>query len=263
MASAIPDLFQLARAFADEEVAIVAVVEVNAARLFLLNQGGLRELRRMADDPKYYHMVRGANAMSQAHYQRHAVQTREKVAAELAKRIEQLVASNRGSQVVLVGEVEALPLIREALSPSVARLVRELPRSLGSSEFSVPSNTIVEEIEPLLQQAKAEQERSVVDRMVQAIQADGLGVAGLEATRRALSCGQVETLILSADIAASPDMSVDSRTELDRERCQDRRRHCHRGKQPSVAAARRGWSAAALPTRAANVTSSGSIVIVL
>ncbi len=214
VASAVPDLFQLARALTDEEVAVVAVAEVNAARLFLLHQGGLHELRQVVDDPKYYHMVRGANAMSQAHYQRHAVQMRDKFAGELAKRIELLVASNPGSQVILVGEVEALPLVREALSPSVSRLVREIPRSLGSAEFSASADTIFEEIEPLLQQAKAEQERSVVDRLVQAIQADGLGVAGLEATRRALSSGQVETLILQADRGASPEMSVETRTEL-------------------------------------------------
>ncbi|MGO8949686.1 MAG: host attachment protein [Ktedonobacterales bacterium] len=214
VAAALPDLFQLARALADQEVTVVAVVEVNAARLFLLHQGGLRELRKMADDPKYFHMVHGANAMNQAHFQRHAVRTREKFATEVARQIDQLVAREHASRVILAGEVEALPLVREALSPEAAKLVGELPRSLGETEFTAPAEIILEEIKPLLQAAKADQERTVVERLVVAVQSDKLGVAGLEPTRRALSYGQVDTLILLADVTKSPGMSVDTRTEL-------------------------------------------------
>jgi hypothetical protein len=214
VAGALPDLFQLARVLADQETAVVAVVEVNTARLFLLHQGGLRELRTLADDPKYFHMVRGANAMSQAHYQRHALQTREKFAAEVARQIEQLVETERASQVILEGEVEALPLLRAALSRPLAKLVRELPRSLGSTEFSAPADTILEQVEPLVQESRAEHERSIVERLVEAVQSDRLGVAGLESTRRALSLGQVETLVLAADVAKSAGISDETCSEL-------------------------------------------------
>ena len=91
-ASATPDLFQLARLLTDQTVVAVATVELNAARIFLLHQGGLRELRQLADDPKYYHLVHSAPAMSQAHYQRHACQVRERFASEVARDIEQVVA---------------------------------------------------------------------------------------------------------------------------------------------------------------------------
>ena len=214
VASALPDLFQLARVLADQETVVVAVVELNTARLFLLHQGGFRELRTLADDPKYFHMVRGVNAMSQAHYQRHTLQAREKFAVEVAQQIEQLVETEHASQVILEGEVEALPLLRAALSRPVAKLVRELPRSLGSSEFSTPADTILEEIEPLVEESRAERERSLVERLVEAVQSDRLGVAGLEATRRALSLGQVETLILLADIAKPAGISDETISEL-------------------------------------------------
>jgi stalled ribosome rescue protein Dom34 len=215
-ASAVPDLFQLARALvADQEIAVVAVVEIDAARLFVVQRGAIRELRRLADNPKYYHMVRGVNAMSQAHYQRHALVKRGRFAAEVAEQIEKLVAREQASQIILEGEVEAIPLIREALSPSLAKLVVEVRRSLGSNEMSTPADLVLDDIGPLLQKARAENDRSVVERLIEAVQSDRLGVAGLEATRRALSNGQVETLILPAhELPGSPRMSVQTRNEL-------------------------------------------------
>ena len=220
VASATPDLFQLARLLTDQTVVAVATVELNAARIFLLHQGGLRELRQLTDDPKYYHLVHSAPAMSQAHYQRHARQVRARFASDVARDIEQVVAREQVSQVILTGEVEALPLIRAVLSPSVAKLVRVIPRSLaaGAAEFTVPATDILEEIQPLLQEVKAEQDRSVVERLVEAIQSDRLGVAGLESTFRALTNGQVETLILLAGDTRSPTLpgkiSSETRAEL-------------------------------------------------
>jgi stalled ribosome rescue protein Dom34 len=219
-ATATPDLFQLARLLTDQAVVAVATVELNTARIFLLHQGGLRELRQLADDPKYYHRVRSATAMSQAHYQRHARQVRERFASDVARDIEQLVAREHVTQVILAGEVEALPLIRAALSPSVAKLVHVIPRSLaaGAAEFTVPAADILDEIQPLLHEAKAERDRSVIERLVEAIQSDRLGVAGLEPTYRALTNGQVETLILLAGDTQSPaepaKMSSETRAEL-------------------------------------------------
>ena len=52
IAGAIPDLFQLARVLADQDVTVVALLELNAVRLFLLHRGGLRELYHQVDDPK-------------------------------------------------------------------------------------------------------------------------------------------------------------------------------------------------------------------
>jgi hypothetical protein len=79
-AAVVPDLFQPAHALADQEIAVVAVVEVDAARLLVVQRGAMLELRRLAGNPKCYHMVRGVNAMSQAHYQRHALEKRERFA---------------------------------------------------------------------------------------------------------------------------------------------------------------------------------------
>ncbi|GEM_PF-797466 len=214
--SATPDLFQLARLLADRAVVVVATVELNAARIFLLHRGRLHELRQLADDSKYYHEVRSTIAMNQAHYQRHARETRARFAGEVARDIEQVVAHEQVTQVILTGEVEALPLVRAALSPSVAKLVRVIPRSLaaGAAEFTVSAATILDAIQPLLQEVKAEQDHVVVEQLVEAIQSDGLGVAGLEPTYHALSNGQARMLILLANDTQSPAQQVNIPGEL-------------------------------------------------
>jgi len=67
---------------------------------------------------------------------------------------------------------------------------------------------------PLLREAKAEQDRTTVEKLVEAVRADRLGVAGLELTQRALANGQVETLILPAGLESPPGVPSETRTEL-------------------------------------------------
>jgi stalled ribosome rescue protein Dom34 len=116
--------------------------------------------------------------------------------------------------VILEGEVEALPILRAALSRPVAKLVREVPRSLGAAELSAPADTILEAIQPLMEESRAERERTLVARLVEAVQSDRLGVAGLEATRRALAAGEVETLVLLADAAKRAEISGETSSQL-------------------------------------------------
>jgi hypothetical protein len=206
-AQAEPSLFQLARLLDDLQTAVVAVVRVNRARLFVTHRGGLREVHGLEDDPKRYHMVHGANAMNQAHYQRHAVQTRMHFADEVADRIAQLVDRERATQVILAGDAPAIPLLRQALAPRIARLVREPALAL---DVETSRDAVWEEIAPLLREDEAEQDRAVVERLIEAVRADSLGIAGLEPTRRALQRGQVDVLVLGRDAPFPPE----ARSEL-------------------------------------------------
>jgi len=206
-ARAEPDLFQLARLLDDRETAVVAVVDSNTARLFVSRLGGLREVRGLDDDPKYYHKVRGANAMNQARYQRHADNVRTSFAREVAARIEELVDREGAAHVILSGDAVAIPLLRKALAPRVAALVHEPPLSL---DVTAPRDAVSEATLPLIEAAEAEQDRTIVERLVDAVRADALGVAELEPTRRALQNGQVDTLVLAGDVPFPPE----TRSEL-------------------------------------------------
>ncbi len=206
-ARALPDLFQLARLLDDQETAVVALAHTNAVRLFVTHRGGLREVRGLSDDPKLYHMVHSANAMNQAHYQRHAATVQAAFAREAAEQIERLVDREAATEVIVAGETRGVSLLRRALAPRIAGMVRELPHSL---QPDAPRDAIWEEIAPLLADAEAERDRSVVQRLVDALRANALGVAGLARTRRALLNGQVDVLVLAGEAPFAPE----ARSEL-------------------------------------------------
>lgn len=206
-ALAMPDLFQLADLLDEPEVTVVAVAHTHAVRLFVTHRGGMREVRRFTEDPKFFHQIRQTNAMNQAHYQRHARQVRADFAREVAKEIERLVQRTGATEVILGGDTVAFPILREALPPQVAQLVRE-PRV--SLELDMSRDAIWEEIEPLLEQTQLENEQAIVEHLVEAVRADGLGVVGYTTTRAALETGQADTLVIMEDAP----LSAEARSEL-------------------------------------------------
>ena len=202
-ARALPDLFQLARLLGERETAILAITTTHAARLFVMERGGLHEVQSLSADPKFFHMVRETNAMNQAHYQRHALQARTDFAHQIADQIEQLVIRSGASELFLAGEPEVLPLLRHALRPRVAQLIQHSPLELG---IEAPADAVINELAPLLRAYEAQRTASIVEQLVEAVQADTLGVAGIDPTRHALDHGQVDTLILAGDAPIAPEV---------------------------------------------------------
>jgi hypothetical protein len=58
----------------------------------------------------------------------------------------------------------------------------------------------------VIQQAQADHERSTVEQLIAAVQADALGVADLARTQAALERGQVDVLVLAAEAPLPPDV---------------------------------------------------------
>lgn len=207
MARATPSLYPLARLLDDQETAIVAVVDVSSARLFVSQRGLLRELKGLAQDPKYFHMMKGAVAMNQAHYQRYAVTQRKRFAEEVAQQLGKLVDEIGAAQVILAGDQAATATLKEALAPDVAALLYEVPLRM---DIGVTRDEVWDEVEPIVREVEAEQDRSVVQRLLDEALAGRLGVVGLEETRAALEAGQANTLVLLADAQLPPE----SRSQL-------------------------------------------------
>ncbi len=201
-----PDLFQLARLLDEQETAVVAVVDSNTSRLFITRRGAFQEVGGTDKDPKYFRTRPMMGGWSQARYQRHNANIRAEFARETAAEIERLVDSEGASRVILAGDQVAIPLLQAALSPRVADLVEGVVRL----DIRAPRDEVAEEVRQVLVEAEAEQSRSAADRLVGAVRAGGLGVAGLGATRTALEHGQVDELLL--DPAEGPEEAA--RAEL-------------------------------------------------
>jgi hypothetical protein len=200
-AAALPMLFPLARLLGDQETVILALAHTNSARLFACHVGGLRELRRLVEDPKNVHLVHGATAMNQAHYQRHALAQQKSFAREVADQIARLVEEYGANTVLLSGEARGVATLRRALPASIVGFVHELPHSFPPG---ATPDVLAADLAPVLAALEAENEQSVIERLMNAVRADAMAVVGLAHTRRALQNGQVDTLVVASDAPFDP-----------------------------------------------------------
>ncbi|WIG60675.1 MAG: hypothetical protein OJF49_003423 [Ktedonobacterales bacterium] len=195
------DLFQLASLLEEQETSVVAVADTSTIRLFVMRRGFLREVEGV-DEPNFYYSMRNTGGLNQPRYQRSIKNNRVAFAKEAAAELELLVDEVGAVRVVLAGDEVAIPLLRAALSPQVAQMTLEtVPRF----DIRAPRTEIEQEVAPMLVEAEKEDERALADQLLDAIQANGLGVAGLEPTRQALNWGQVDTLLLLMDAPISDD----------------------------------------------------------
>jgi peptide chain release factor subunit 1 len=207
-----PALFQLARLLDEQETAVIALVDTNTARLFVTRLGRLEEVGGPDDDSVHYRK-RSTGGWSEARYQRHIDKHRADFAREAAVEIERLVDQEGAVRLILAGDEVAIPTLQEALSPNLAQLAAdEVPRV----DIRASRDELEQTVASILAQAESEAALGTADRLVGAVRADGLGVAGLERTRRALEYGQADVLVL----ADKAELRADARDELIRRAAQ-------------------------------------------
>lgn len=204
-ADAVPQLFQLARLLDEQQTVVVAVVDTNTARLFLSRIGRLDEVGG-PDEDSAHHQKRSMGGWSQANYQRHIDKHHADFAQEAAEAIEGLVDRHMAERVILAGDEVAVTPLLAALADRTKQLVGDILRV----DIRAPRDEVAAEIAPVLQRMEADASTTIADQVVAAVRSDGLGVAGLEATRRALGNGQVDLLLLEANT----DVDDEQRNEL-------------------------------------------------
>jgi peptide subunit release factor 1 (eRF1) len=202
-----PELYQLARQVDDLETAVVAVVDTNTARLFVVRTGFMNEVGGPDQkDNSEYHKTR-VGGWSQNRYQRHIQNNREEFARTTAEAIEQLVKREGATHLIVAGNEVAVPLLKDALSKPMTELLHEetlrIPIRAGG-------DAVQSEVLPILTQLESEQDHSVADRLVEGVRGGGLALAGVKRTRQALEIGQVDTLVIAADA----DLNPEQRNEL-------------------------------------------------
>ncbi len=201
-ADRVPHIFQLARLLDEQETSVVAVADSNTARLFVTRTGAIEEVGGPDDDSIHYRK-RSTGGWSEARYQRHIDKHRANFAREAAAEIDRLIGAEGATRLILAGDEVAMTPLLDTLSPAARQLMHGEPLRL---DIRTPRDDVAAEVAPLLAQAEAEDACAVADRLVQAVRASGLGVAGLDRTRTALDYGQVDTLVL--DPAAQLDEGV-------------------------------------------------------
>lgn len=206
-AGPLPDLFQLAQLLDDQESAVVALVDTSTLRLFVTRYGHLDEVEGTNDPNTKMYRKRSMGGWKQMHYQRNIDNNRADFARQAAVEIEQLVNEVEAAQLVIAGDEVALPFLKDALSTEMQALLHD---DVMRMDIRTSRDDVQSEVAPLLAQLETVDDHAVADRLIEAVRADGLGVAGLKHTRQALEYGQADVLLLAPETA----VEIEERNEL-------------------------------------------------
>jgi peptide subunit release factor 1 (eRF1) len=196
-----PHLYPLARVDDQYPRYAALVVDTNLARLFVFGVAATEHTETLESDKMSRSSMGG---WSQARYQRRVDTFREQHAKEVAELLERIVMGEGIQHVILAGDEVVLPMIRGAMSKAVSeRVVDTVKLDITAPEHEVAAKTL-----EALRQQDAQTDREVVERMLGAHRAGGLGVVGPEPTLAALEKGQVEELVISASLGGANGASA-------------------------------------------------------
>lgn len=189
--ASVPHLYPLARIVDQNPRYAALLLDTNSARLFVFGLG-ITETRTSVNNVKTRRTAMGG--WSQARYQRHIENFHLHHMKEVTEVLDRVVREEQIGQVVVACDEVSRPLLFEQLPKHLADKVVDIVKlDVRAPEHEVFSATL-EALRGKDQETDAEH----VERMLDAWRAQGLGVAGPEATMEALLLGEVEELIITA-----------------------------------------------------------------
>jgi len=187
-----PHLYPLAR-LDDQYPRYAAVVaDTNVARIFVFGTNRLeREDQVVGQKTKRIK----AGGWSQARFQRHVEQYHLQHVKEVVERLDRILRDEGIGHVVLAGDEVVVPLVREQLPPSLAEKLVDVVRL----DTRAPEREVLEASLETLHEKDSETDAALVVRLFDEVRAGGLGVTGAQGTLDALTLGQVDLLLITAD----------------------------------------------------------------
>jgi len=200
-----PNIFPLARAVWRNPKYAVLWADTNKADIYVF--GGENRIRTDSQANERVENIQNrvthrahVGGWSQARYGRHIDNFHLRHAKETVSELEELMREKSIDQLILCGdEATIMPILRPQLSKAVEEKVIG---TLHLSQYDSPEE-IREKTLEIVRSEKAKRDKKQVERVFDAANAAaGMGAIGLEATLAALSAGQVQELVISADLDA-------------------------------------------------------------
>ena len=193
-----PHLYPLAR-LDDRYPRYAAVVaDTTVARILVFGMNRLERAEEVAGQ-KTRRVKSGG--WSQARFQRHVDHYHLHHVKDVVERLDQIVRDERIPHVVLAGDEVVVPLFREQIPQQLAAKVIDVVRL----DARAPEHAVLRATLETLHREDAKTDAAVVERLFDEVRAGGLGVAGAQATLEALTLGQVDVLLLTANPAQIAD----------------------------------------------------------
>jgi peptide chain release factor subunit 1 len=192
---AVPHIYPLARLVDQYPRYAAVVLDTNAARIFVFGLSRVERAREVTNEKTRRHQMGG---WSQNRYQRHVDHLRIQHVKEVVDTLDQLVTAEQIAHIVIVGDEVVVPMVRQQLpKPLAEKVVDTIKLERGADEGTVLQVTL-----ELLRTKDASTDAEIVEELITQWRSGGLGVAGPEATLRALTMGQVDQLVIAGTPAS-------------------------------------------------------------
>jgi peptide chain release factor subunit 1 len=186
-----PHLYPLARLLDTYPRFAALVADTNSARIFVFAANEVEHSAQIEGTKTRRHKMGG---WSQARYQRHVENYHLHHAKEIADTLSRLVRDEEIKSVVIAGDEVITPVLTDQLPKEVSEKIVDIVKL----DVRAPERDILTSAIAALREKDAATDRAKVEEMIGAYRANGLGVVGVEETRRALELGQVDELIIAA-----------------------------------------------------------------
>jgi peptide chain release factor subunit 1 len=167
------------------------VLDTHAARIFVLGLGRI-EAEGEIENVKISRTEGGG--WSQARFQRHVDNFALHHVKEVVDSLDAITRQEGIDRVVLAGDEVVMSLVREQLPKHLEEKVAAVVRL----EVTASDKEVIERTQAAMRDANAREDGERVARALDAQRAGGLGAAGVDEVRAALTNGQVHELLISA-----------------------------------------------------------------
>jgi peptide subunit release factor 1 (eRF1) len=188
---AVPHLYPLARLIDQYPRYAAVLLDSNYARILVFAAGTVEARTEVSGEKTKRHSMGG---WSQARYQRRVDNIRQQHVDEVVDALDRIVRAENIQHVIVAGDDVVVPMFQKALPKHLADTVVDVmrrDRAAGEAE-------LVAEALAALRQRDAATDAERVAEVLGAWRGGGLGVAGAEATLRALQLGQVDEVLIAA-----------------------------------------------------------------
>ena len=188
-----PHLYPLARLESLHPRYALVLADTSAARILLVATGEV-EGQQEIKGTKTRRTTQGG--WSQARYQRHIENFHLHHAKEVVDALERIVQRENVEHIILSGDEVILPLLREQMPKHLADRIVDHVRL----ERDAPLDDVLKTSLAAMDKVREQSERDKVEAAIGGYRSGGLGVVGAEETLDALVKGQVEELLITANL---------------------------------------------------------------
>ena len=188
---AVPHIYPLVRLIDQFPRYAVVQLDTNHARILVFALGAVEKRADVTGVKTRRHSMGG---WSQARYQRHIEHVHLHNIKDVVEALDRTVRADNIQHVVIAADDVTAAMFKEALPPRLAeKVTAEVKFDRVAPDDELAAATL-----EVLRRKDAETDAERVADVIDAWRAGGLGVAGPDATMRALQMGQVEELLITA-----------------------------------------------------------------